>query len=599
MSDAVLEPRAIGGLLDTEFEFEFEIPSYQRGYRWDDMQVNDLLNDIYEFSQKKERNKNFYCLQPVVVKKVKKENKKKYIVIDGQQRLTTIFLILKAMDERSFPPNKGPFSISYETRKGSEEFLKKINDRENDNKKNNANIDFYFMSKAFETINTWIKNKNKSLFLNTLKKDVKVIWYEVKEDEEEIGIFTRLNIGKIPLKNAELIKAFLLINIKEENDQIKLVSEWDNIESALQNDKMFAFIGGDLDKEDNRIDFIFELCADKLEEIKKKFNKEDKKFSFYVLSDYINKVEEKAKEEKSKEICKEVEEYFRINKVEEKAKEEKSKEIWKEVKEYFRIIEELYSDNTYYHLVGYLTNCGSKEGDIKEIIGLFKEKNKNKFKNELIQNINKINKINKEAFKDLDYNENPKEIQNILFLFNVISTMNGGYMHYPFDIHKQEKWSLEHIHAQNSEGIKEADKRIFSLERYHAHTKENVQELKKMLEKLNKKEEVKEEEFDGLIKKLDKELGQNDIEKHSIKNLALLPQNKNSSLSNDIFPGKRVKILKWDKEGKFIPICTKNIFLKYYTNENKNYLIWDENDGNDYLKEMKICLEKYLGDKNV
>ena len=77
----------------------FFIPSYQRGYRWTEQQVTDLLNDINEFSPKEIPNTNektWYCLQPIVVKQ-KGENE--WDVIDGQQRLTTIFLIVHYMNE--------------------------------------------------------------------------------------------------------------------------------------------------------------------------------------------------------------------------------------------------------------------------------------------------------------------------------------------------------------------------------------------------------------------------------------------------------------------------------------------------------------------
>ena len=52
-------------------ECKFYVPSYQRGYRWNKQQVIDLLEDIWEFSQKNELKKDeFYCLQPIVVKKM-------------------------------------------------------------------------------------------------------------------------------------------------------------------------------------------------------------------------------------------------------------------------------------------------------------------------------------------------------------------------------------------------------------------------------------------------------------------------------------------------------------------------------------------------
>jgi uncharacterized protein with ParB-like and HNH nuclease domain len=77
--------------INSLLESDFFIPSYQRGYRWTEQQVTELLNDINEFSPKEIENSNektWYCLQPIVVKK-KDDNE--WDVIDGQQRLTTIF----------------------------------------------------------------------------------------------------------------------------------------------------------------------------------------------------------------------------------------------------------------------------------------------------------------------------------------------------------------------------------------------------------------------------------------------------------------------------------------------------------------------------
>ena len=76
-------------ILETKFVADisgsFYIPSYQRGYRWSETEVVRLLDDIYQNGKKN------YCLQPVVVRK--KEDQ--YELIDGQQRLTTLYLIYK------------------------------------------------------------------------------------------------------------------------------------------------------------------------------------------------------------------------------------------------------------------------------------------------------------------------------------------------------------------------------------------------------------------------------------------------------------------------------------------------------------------------
>ena len=77
-------------------QMSFFIPAYQRGYRWTSQQVIELLEDIREFNEKRLANKDssWYCLQPIVV--VPRDER--YDVLDGQQRLTTIFLILSYLN---------------------------------------------------------------------------------------------------------------------------------------------------------------------------------------------------------------------------------------------------------------------------------------------------------------------------------------------------------------------------------------------------------------------------------------------------------------------------------------------------------------------
>lgn len=100
--------------------------------------------------------------------------------------------------------------MEYETRNKSAKFLANI-----DAERKEENIDFYFMVNAYEKINQWFDNKGEHfLTMTTIKTlfadNVKVIWYEVDDSENSIAMFTRLNIGKIPLTSAELVKADLL-----------------------------------------------------------------------------------------------------------------------------------------------------------------------------------------------------------------------------------------------------------------------------------------------------------------------------------------------------------------------------------------------------
>ena len=68
----------------------FYIPAYQRGFRWSKQQVMELIEDLVNFVDR-DNNQRIYSLQPIVVKKICDN---KYELIDGQQRLTAIYILL-------------------------------------------------------------------------------------------------------------------------------------------------------------------------------------------------------------------------------------------------------------------------------------------------------------------------------------------------------------------------------------------------------------------------------------------------------------------------------------------------------------------------
>lgn len=121
--DNVLELKTISELQASRFF----IPSYQRGYRWREKEVTDLLNDISEFTPKEIDNtddKTWYCLQPIVIKE---NSQGQYEVIDGQQRLTTIYLILHYLNQRySLEFRQKLFELEYQTRADLHSFLAEL-----------------------------------------------------------------------------------------------------------------------------------------------------------------------------------------------------------------------------------------------------------------------------------------------------------------------------------------------------------------------------------------------------------------------------------------------------------------------------------------
>ena len=139
MSDNKIKLKSVDELL----EMKFFIPSYQRGYRWTEQQVKDLLNDINEFASKKKNEYEFYCLQPIVVKELSEGEKATYDlhsdtddnhwyeVIDGQQRLTTIRIIF-ALEHLLDSDNDERFNIHYQTRDNLSGFFDRMKRDDND-----------------------------------------------------------------------------------------------------------------------------------------------------------------------------------------------------------------------------------------------------------------------------------------------------------------------------------------------------------------------------------------------------------------------------------------------------------------------------------
>lgn len=635
-----LELKSIAKLQD----LEFYIPDYQRGYRWTRQQVEDLLNDIFEFSQKE--NAGIYCLQPLVVIKrsseeqlldrvhaakdldeVKRILNGQWEVVDGQQRLTTIRLILEVL-------NCPCYDITYQTRENSAEFLNTITTKGEKDAK--TNIDFYRIYEAYKKIDEWLKTKideKKKHFQNVLLNQVKFIWYETQENPKEV--FTRLNIGKISLTNAELIKALLLNKSNfdsRDDDKIRLwqqeiAMEWDVIEYALQSNEFWLFLNAPGDERPTRIDYVFDMiCRCDMLGCKDEKDTSDEFRTFRYFYHYLAV-------QKQKEI----------------SLAQAVRTIWEKVREIFQTLQEWFDDMELYHYVGYLICMG------RNIDEIYEHWNDSDNKAGFIEKY-----LTEEIKKTIPY----KDIENtvyevkqegsqfkggsktncrpILLLHNLQTVINqnrilsanakyknGVFYKFPFHLYKLEGWDVEHIDSNTENGLDNIQsQREWLLNAYFGLQDKTLRDqIQKFFKQYayeqsedSAKQTARDEAFTELKHQIE-DVGGNDRlsqnEKNKIWNFTLLDSSTNRSYGNAIFPAKRKVIIGKDQGKKFnpstidengqivlgsaenspsafIPPCTRYVFLKYYNTASFDPNVWTRNDAEAYKDNIIEVLKNFL-----
>lgn len=568
----------------------FLVPHYQRGYRWQRANVLDLLYDISDFIHS---DKKSYSLQPLVVYHSEKDNT--YHVVDGQQRLTTISILLGYLSEKQI-------DIKYESRK----------EQQNRYVEGNINIDQHLVNQVYLTIQTWFEQRSeeKDLFVKLLKdkldKKVNFIWYCTTDNE--VATFIRLNKDKISLTNAELVKAMLLKRGNFTEDSVlmqkNIATEWNKIENTLNDDAFWCFIRPIEDNRDTRIDFLFEIIKDKnmlhftpTDEIGN-----DRFSTFRYFYDYF-------KEKKASAFD----------------------SIWNEIRQLYNIFMHWYNEIEMYHYIGFLiidnSNC---------ILNLLDEWMKSDmtipdFKKHLKSEINKV--IEKSGCNDLSkqykYNEerasDKTKCKPILLLFNIqrIIIINRNmnqrtdtqlFNKFPFYLYKSENWDVEHIASNTDNDLTQPSEqkewlKTFLLDSSISDDNKNRIKCFLGLEESGDFEDIRQKLEEEQQQVLHKEEHLNDAEKNQIWNFCLLDEHTNRSYGNSVFPVKR-RIIMGKEMGKeyilnddleediksnvvaYVPLCTKDVFVKAYTANSTTNREWSKTDAKAYKKEIFECLNK-------
>lgn len=602
------------------FTEQFFIPDYQRGYRWTKQQVVDLLDDLNEFEKELPERQKFYCMQPLVVKQKLEGEHTWYEVVDGQQRLTTFYLLLMALEEGS---PKDLFEITYQRMpKLLESFFQ--NDCTNDT----STIDRYHLSNAYQAIQSWLddhpererrlrdllyaydpRSNGDDEETKDYAHNVRFIWYETQEPDP-IKVFTRLNIGKISLTNAELIKALLLNqkNFSECSDeyairlrQQEVASEWDYIERVLQKPDFWLFLNNTGYTRPTRIDFILDLIVEE-----NRFGvKEDIGSDHYKTFRYFYAYFKKAGDCSSSKI----------------------EECWAKVQEYYRTFVEWYEDLELYHYVGYLLACGEK---LRELLNIWHEsKDKNDFLTRLKTRVyERVSTVSLNDQYNPDGSDKVKS-KSILLFHNIQTAINRnqretekynmGVMYrfpFPFHLYKLESWDIEHINSSTENNLADEDARKeWLVNVYLMASSEDQERIRRYFDKTH--EEEKPKIFDKVKESFPEPDGWTDETKNQIGNYVLLDSSTNRSYGNAIFSAKRRIIIDKDNgyltplpkltrggsfeepdeepqraTSSFVPLCTKSVFMKYYSPVMGDSNYWTTADAEAYKKDIQRCIEQ-------
>ena len=598
----------------------YVIPFQQRGYKWTSSNVEELLCDLREFIEDANPQKCIYCLQPLAIVSM---GENRYTVLDGQQRLTTLYLLYKYLYGES------PYEFSYEREIDDDitmsrtTFLATVESISEEQA--SAKIDFFYIHNAYKHIGKvfmdWAKQSANSIEVTAVKaelakhinmfktllegnggKSLHVIWYEVVGDKEkQHEIFSNLNSGKIHLTNTELIKALLLNSVsglpgKEQNEAAAI---FEQIERYMQNDNFwYMFNASELRNGQTRMDFLFNLVAN----CKQSDYEIDARWSF---RNYFSKPEKGSLSDK-----------------------------WKQVRHTFLRLKDMYDDIYCYHYIGFLTYNSNDNtlNSTKEFLALSRKSTHSEFVEKLKQEIKSILRKRHDKITDYTYDKSKKKDLRLLFVMHNVETilqkyaslhgndklqLQTGFERFPFELLHKQNWDIEHIASNTDADFKNPEDRESWLESIKAdlgdkYPTDRVGDLELRYNKTKKKDDFN-VLYKTIMRKVDddiadviKEDGKDGKDKMQVGNITLLDSHTNRSYHNALFPRKRRYVIvanglmdiedNYEKNISklYIPPCTLAVFTKAY-NKGADLTLnaWTQPDADAYVADMEQKLSFY------
>lgn len=251
------------------FSMWYAIPDYQRAYVWDTDQVRDLLDDTMEaYHENKDAQ---YFLGSMVLKINEKMDRgvsyTEYELLDGQQRLTTMLMLLACMRDlaQRYQGTLSPFiyqqedpllqqpermrivfNIRNEVRDFVNEYIKPLGgtdrtaDLEEKAKAKTINISVKNMANTILVIRSFLSEHQDEIdgYLIYFLNKVLMIYVATEELQDAFQLFTVLNNRGVKLSNADILKA----------ENLKMLSDYDRQKWSASWEEMESYFGEDFDK---------------------------------------------------------------------------------------------------------------------------------------------------------------------------------------------------------------------------------------------------------------------------------------------------------------------------------------------------------------
>lgn len=576
----------------------YTIPEYQRGYKWETKDIDCLLKDINNFSKNDDLDL-FYCLQNITLV----ENKDSFNVVDGQQRLTTLAIILSYLGEYSLINEK----IQYNIRKETEEFLKEyiykssniktienweqllsISSLEN---KDYDYQDVYYLFNAYKTVQSWFDSypQKEPDMRDKVLNHIKII-VNLPKNIDEQELFENLNGKRVPLDGADLIRALIITRVAKTE-----VGELDDStkQNVLINERRVK-IGLLLDSfnlwwsEENKQIYFRQLTKEaKISEstsvaFDDNISPINNLYKLYSLAYSDGRLDMDFFERKSTD-----------------------NNFLHEIQTLQRTIENWYNDRILYHLILFTiiyAGDGDKEKNLhklsfkelyqtwqrshrKDFISYLKNRiSKNEVFEDLLQQINITDKDNETtAFQEMWYDNKLVNVSTLLDIISILSSKSNTKL--PAKYFKAHKEDLEHIFPQTPIGdrIKDKEKQSQILIQYVGIINQSISDDEKI--NLTKDDiDWDNQEWKEEIKAIIKDKIGKIIPINSLGNMCVLHESVNRGYGNDFFLEKRIDIMRKSQQGFFIRPHVYDAFNKIYIERQDDSInmsmmtIWDKSD---------------------